>query len=74
MNKKYFIFGKEICDAYEHFGIEAARDYTKRSIGWGFFEFVDGISTPEDLLSAFDGWKAWLVIPEKDYIKLIEQS
>jgi|JFJP01.1.fsa_nt_gi hypothetical protein len=67
MEKKYFLFGSEICDAMEEDGIEAALKVAEEG---GFATYYwDEHSTPSELLAEYDGWNSYMEITEADYIR-----
>ena len=62
--KKHFLFGHDACVLMDEQGIEAFKDST---IYYSTFEWVDGKTSPVDLLYAYDGWENYCVITEDEY-------
>jgi hypothetical protein len=68
--KHYFLFGGEVCRELMDGGIKAAIKCAKTQSDWAVFVFEDGITTPEELMEAADGWSNWACLTEKEYKKL----
>ena len=68
--KHYFLFGAGICRALNDGGMRAACKYARNTYDLSVFCFEDGITTPEELMEAADGWGDWACLTEKEYKKL----
>lgn len=61
---KHFLFGREACILMDEQGIEAFKD---SMIHYATFKWVEGKTSPVDLLYAYDGWEEYCVITEDEY-------
>lgn len=63
-----FLFGDEACELwYEYIG--SAENFIpmlqKMQTDYDIFYFVEGVTSPEELLLAFDGWNDWSILPKE---------
>jgi signal transduction histidine kinase len=68
MKKRYFLFGRDVCRAYDDHGIDAAIETAKNEGGYGLYVW-DENSDPASLLSAADGWDGWNELTENEWKK-----
>lgn len=61
---KYFLFGRDACILMDEQGIEAFKEST---VPFATFKWVEGKTSPVDLLYEFDGWEEYCVITEDEY-------
>jgi signal transduction histidine kinase len=73
MKKRYFLFGTNVCRAYDDDGIDAAIETANDDGGYGLFEW-DENSDPAQLLSEAEGWDAWAEITEEEAEKFSKET
>lgn len=66
----YYLFGKDAVDQYNNY-IGTAEDFLnhleENNTDFDTFKFVYGMTTPSELLMAYDGWEGYHPIPEEFY-------
>ena len=66
-SKTYFLFG-DAARVYNDNDIhEVVRQYEDNIIQVDTFVFTDGETTPQALISAYDGWVDYVTISEEEY-------
>ena len=65
--KYYFIFGEAAVTEYDE--KDTLQDYFLKTGGFELYEW-DNRDAPENLLNAFDGWYAYISIPEEKYLDI----
>ena len=64
----YFLFGSDAVMVYEDDGIEeVVRQYEDNIITVDTFVFKEGVTTPVELLSAYNGYNNYTTITEEEY-------
>ena len=64
----YFLFGRDAIRVYEDDGIEeVVRQYEDNIILYETFVFKEGVTTPVELLSAYNGYNDYVTITEEEY-------
>lgn len=74
MNITYFLFGAAVCRAYDEDGLNEALKVGKRE-GFGIYRFNPNeapYDSPVALISEYDGWEAWAVISEMEYLHFLK--
>jgi hypothetical protein len=67
---KFFLFGEDSCDIYHEIpDTDKAISKIKKSYNFAVFAYNPLTSSPNALLSAFDGWSGYTEITEKEYNK-----
>jgi len=70
--KHYFLFGETVVKIYDEEGVDALvqkneEEYLDSAM---VFVFEDGVTSPADLLCAFNGYSDYSCITEEEYEKL----
>ena len=67
----YFLFGTEAVDIFYSYGIdEVIKQYKRKGIDIGIFEFTEEETTPHQLLAAYDGYDGWVSITKEEFYLL----
>ena len=67
-NNTYFLFGEVAVYTYEDEGIEAViQQYEDNILTYETFVFKEGVTTPIELLSAYNGHNNYTTITEEEY-------
>ena len=70
--KHYFLFGESAVEIYGEDGVDALIEQNEEEYlgSTEVFVFEDGITSPADLLCAFNGYGDYSCITEEEYEKL----
>lgn len=67
-NNTYFLFGEVAVYTYQDEGIEAVvQQYEDNILTYETFVFKEGVTTPVELLSAYNGYNDYVTITEEEY-------
>jgi hypothetical protein len=69
--KAYFLFGSDAVSEFEENGVDGVlSSYEDNELGYNTYTWVQGESTPQDLLYAFSGMYDFATITEEEFNKL----